>query len=254
MHISQDLCSQAGWLIRKMLVQESSALFFCLFFGFFPSPPTNLVFSQIAHGSSWPPCLVPAAGMCQEHVAGRGQRGTAHFGNTLSCSFYGGMVLESQLDLFVFSEMICTLFDSSSCLTFLIFRPLLFLWKKSEIFPERWIIKCKHTHKRWTSACCFFCRALLYSLASLSALPGQVLTPGALNITNPSTPWSSDAVCISTEPDVWEHRSVRCCHPSALFKSHQSSTSEVSFFLELFAFWALDAALCFTREFCLVGC
>lgn len=232
-------------------MQESSV--FCCFGDFFPPQP--IWFSaRLLMGQAGPPCVVPAAGMCQERIAGRGQSGTAHSGSTLSCSFCRGMILKSQLDLFVFSEMIYTLFDS---LLFDLpdFKATIIPLEKCEMLPKPWILNV-NTQRRWTSACCFFCRALFHSLASLPALPGQVLTPGAFNITNPSTPWNSHAVCISTEPDVWEHRSVRCCHPSALFRSHQSSTSEVPFFLflELSAFWALDAVLCVTGEFCLVGC
>lgn len=93
----------------------------------------------------------------------------------------------------------------------------------------------------WTSACCFFCLVLLYFLLSLSALSGQVLTPGAFSITNTSAMVEGLVVCIFTKPDVWQQRSMRCCRQSALFKSRQSSTSEVLFFLflELFAFLAL---------------
>lgn len=85
-------------------------------------------------GQAGPPCVVPAAGMCQERVAERGQSGTAHFGNALARSFCRGMILESQLDLFAFSEMIFALFDSSRCWTFLILRPPSFLWKNLRDF------------------------------------------------------------------------------------------------------------------------
>lgn len=188
-------------------------------------------------------------------LLGEGRVGQPTLATLCHVAFAGGWFWNLSWTCLCSPEMIYALFDS---LLFDLpdFKATVIPLEKPEIFPKQWILKCKHTHTRWTSACCFFCRALLYSLASLPALPGQVLTPRALNITNPSTPQSSHVVCISREADVWEHRSTRCCHPSALFKSHRSSTSEVSFFLflELFAFWALGAALCFTGEFCLVGC
>lgn len=59
--------------------------------------------------------------------------------------------------------------------------------------------------------------------------------------------WKAYVVCIFTKTAVWEQRNMRCCCPSALFKSHQSSTSEVSFFLflELFAFLAFHHSTLF---------
>lgn len=78
--------------------------FFFAFLGFFPPPQPIWFSARLFMGQAGPLCVVPAAGMCQEHVAGRGQSGTAHFGNTLSCSFCRGMILESQLDLFVLSR------------------------------------------------------------------------------------------------------------------------------------------------------
>lgn len=104
----------------------------------------------------------------------------------------------------------------------------------------------------WTSACCFFCQALLYFLLSLSALPGQVLAPEHLASQTPALLWKAYIVCIFTKPDVWEQRNMRCCCPSALFKSHQSSTSEVSFFLflELFTFLALHHSTLFHQGIC----
>lgn len=169
---------QPGWVVnQENICGRKQHSFFVVFWGFFPSPHQPIWFSaRLLMGQAGPPYVVPAAGMCQEHLAGRSQRGTAHFDNTLSCSFYGRMVLESQLDLFVFSEIIYTLFDSSCCLTFLIFRPLLFLWKKCEIFPKQWILKCKHTEE--------------VNLSLLLFLQGFALFPSCLAWAGPY-PWST---------------------------------------------------------------
>lgn len=205
-------------------------------------------------GQAGPPCMVPAAGMCQEHFAGRGQSGTAHSGNVLSCSFCRGMILESQLDLFVFSERIYTLFDSSCCLTFLIVRPPPFLWKNTRYFQSD-VAENVNTHRRWSSACCFLCRALLYSPASLPAFPGQVLTLGALNITNASTPWNSRRLHL--------HR-ARCLGAQECeMLPSLSSIQEPSIFHFRNLILPFSGALClfstwcctlFHGELCLVGC
>lgn len=87
---------QPAWMVDQ---ENACARKQCSYFGFSPPPtPANLFFRQIARGSSWPPVRGASSRDVPEHSAGRGQSGTAHFGNTLSCSFYGGMVLESQLD------------------------------------------------------------------------------------------------------------------------------------------------------------
>lgn len=127
---------QPGWMFNQDNACARKQCSFLLLFWSFFSPQPIWFSARLLMGQAGPPCMVPAAGMCQEHIAGRGQSGTAHFGNTLSCSFCRGMILKSQLDLFVFSEMIYTLFDSSCCLTFLILRPLSFLWKNVRYFQS----------------------------------------------------------------------------------------------------------------------